>query len=58
MSVLDEAEFARWRSSAERTLDAGAQLATTGSFEWACFLAEAAAQLGVKGVLHGLGEPG
>jgi HEPN domain-containing protein len=56
--VLDEAEFARWRSSAERTLDAGAQLAATGSFEWACFLAEAAAQLGVKGVLHGLGEPG
>jgi hypothetical protein len=26
VSVLDEAEFARWRSSALRTLDAGAQL--------------------------------
>jgi HEPN domain-containing protein len=58
VSVLDGAEFASWRSSAERTLDAGAQLATTGSSEWACFLAEQAAQLGVEGVLHGLGEPG
>lgn len=58
MAVLDEAEFARWRDSATRTRDAASALAAAGSYEWACFLAEQAAQLATKGLLHGLGEPG
>lgn len=56
MTNLDQAEFTRWRAQATRALDT-ALLAETGErFEWACFLAEQAAQLAVKGVLHGLGE--
>lgn len=58
MSVLDGAELAHWRSGAERTLEAPSPLAEAASFAWARFLAEQAAQLGVKGALHGLGEPG
>ena len=57
MSAVDEAEFARWREQAGRTLDT-AELALDGArYEWACFLAEQAAQLAVKGLLHAVGEP-
>lgn len=52
---VDEAEFSRWRAQAGRTLDT-AKLAADGDRpEWACFLAEQAAQLAVKGLLHGVG---
>lgn len=53
---LDLAEFARWRQQADRALDT-ARLAADGDRpEWACFLSEQAAQLAVKGLLHGMAE--
>lgn len=56
MGLLDGDEFDRWRSQAERTM-ATARLAAAGSSHgWACFLYEQAAQLAVKGLLHGVGE--
>lgn len=56
MAELDEDEFDRWRGQADRTLDTVA-LATRGErHEWACFLAEQASQLALKGLLHAIGE--
>jgi HEPN domain-containing protein len=53
---LDEEEFQRWREEADRAL-AGARLqADAGLSNWACFAAEQAAQLALKGLLHGLGR--
>lgn len=53
---LDEDEFRRWRDEADRAL-AGARLqADAGLHNWACFAAEQAAQLAMKGLLHGLGR--
>ncbi len=52
---LDEEEFRRWRAEADRALEAAGREAAGGAHNWACFLAEQAAQLGVKGLLHGLG---
>lgn len=55
-SLLDEAEYERWRGEADRAL-AGARLqADAGLHSWACFAAEQAAQLAVKALLHGLGR--
>ncbi|MDQ6837065.1 MAG: HEPN domain-containing protein [Actinomycetota bacterium] len=56
MGVLDRPEFDRWRSQAGRTLDTAHLVADGGSHGWACFLCEQAAQLGVKGLLHSIGE--
>lgn len=55
MVPLDEHEFDRWRAAAERATGAAAVHVDTGYFEWACFLFEQAAQLAVKGILHGVG---
>jgi HEPN domain-containing protein len=52
---LDEEEFRRWRSEADRALASAEREAAAGAHNWACFLAEQAAQLGLKGLLHGLG---
>jgi len=53
---IDMDEFARWRLAADRALQS-AELQRTGElFNWACFAAEQAAQLAVKGLLHGIGE--
>jgi HEPN domain-containing protein len=53
---LDVEELRRWRDEADRAL-AGARLqADAGLANWACFAAEQAAQLAVKGLLHGLGR--
>src|SRR5688500_8337850 len=53
---LDEEEFRRWRAEGDRAL-AGARLqADAGLHNWACFAAEQAAQLAVRGLLHGLGR--
>lgn len=52
---LDRTEFARWRVAADRALGASAAQAEAGFPEWACFLAEQAAQLALKGLLHGIG---
>lgn len=54
---LDRVEFDRWRAAADRTARAAEVQRNAGFWEWACFLAEQAAQLGVKGLLHGIGAP-
>lgn len=52
---LDRDEFERWSAGAERAMQ-GARLQRDGELHnWACFLAEQAAQLAVKGLLHGIG---
>jgi HEPN domain-containing protein len=52
---LDEEEFDRWRAEADRAFR-GAELQSDGGlYNWSCFLCEQAAQLALKGLLHGLG---
>lgn len=53
---LDVAEFRRWREQADRALETARLAAVGGQPDWACFLAEQGAQLGAKGLLHGIGE--
>jgi HEPN domain-containing protein len=55
-SVFDEEEFERWRAEAEEALRSARVQAGEGISNWACFSAEQAAQLAVKGLLHGLGR--
>jgi len=52
----DEAEFARWRTEADRALHAARVQSAAGLHNWACFAAEQAAQLATKALLHGLGR--
>jgi len=53
---LDAQEFNRWLEQAG-SAQATADLARAGGrHDWACFLDEQAAQLAVKGLLHGIGE--
>jgi len=53
---LDAEEFNRWLEQAG-SAQATADLARAGGrHDWACFLDEQAAQLAVKGLLHGIGE--
>lgn len=51
---VDEEEFGRWREEAERALAGARVQAEAGIHNWACFSAEQAAQLAVKGLLHGM----
>ena len=53
---LDEPEFSRWREEADRALGGAAREAEARNHNWSCFLAEQAAQLAVKALLHGLGR--
>ena len=53
---LDEEEFRRWRLEADRALEGARVQAGAGLHNWACFAAEQSAQLGMKGLLHGLGR--
>ena len=53
---LDEPEFSRWREEADRALGGAAREAKAENHNWSCFLAEQAAQLAVKALLHGLGR--
>lgn len=52
---LDGEEFERWRQQADRAADTAGLARVGGRAEWACFLSEQAAQLGVKALLHGAG---
>jgi HEPN domain-containing protein len=56
MPTLDEEEYRRWREEAARALRGARLQADDGLHNWACFAAEQAAQLAVKGLLHGLGR--
>ena len=53
---VDHDEFGRWRTEADSALRAARLQAEGGLHNWACFLAEQAAQRAVKGALHGLGR--
>ncbi|HEX2043751.1 MAG TPA: HEPN domain-containing protein [Acidimicrobiales bacterium] len=53
--MVDDTEFDRWRAEANEAIETARLAAGGGRFNWACFLAEQAAQLAVKGLLHGLG---
>lgn len=53
--LLDTDEFRRWRKAGAEARDSAAVQAAAGFSQWACFMAEQAAQLWVKGLLHGVG---
>lgn len=53
---IDVEEFRRWREEADRALDSARREASAGTHNWSCFLAEQAAQLALKALLHGLGR--
>lgn len=51
--MVDEREFRRWRGQADGALE----MARVGRHHnWRCFLAEQAAQMAMKALLHGLGR--
>ena len=54
--MLDETEWERWREAAGDALEAARDNAARGWHNWACMIAEQAAQLAVKAVLHGVGR--
>lgn len=53
---LDDPEYLRWRSEADRALEAARVQRAAQLHNWACFAAEQSAQLALKGLLHGIGE--
>jgi HEPN domain-containing protein len=55
--LLDENEFARWIWQAEHNLESAERDAEDGDFAWACFKVQQAAELAVKALLLGLGQP-
>ncbi|CAN5574616.1 hypothetical protein BH23ACT7_BH23ACT7_24690 [soil metagenome] len=56
MPDVDAPEFDRWRTQSGRAFATAVLAAAGDQHEWACFLAEQAAQLAVKGLLHAVGE--
>ncbi len=54
---LDGEELSRWRTEADSALRAAISQVDLGLHNWACFLAEQAGQLSVKGLLAGVGRP-
>lgn len=53
--MLDRPEFERWQEAADDALAGARAQHAAGLHNWACFLAEQAAGLGLKGLLHGVG---
>jgi HEPN domain-containing protein len=53
---VDRPEFERWHEAAADARRAAAVQVAAGMHNWACFLAEQAAQLAIKGLLHGIGS--
>jgi HEPN domain-containing protein len=54
-AVLDRSEYERWREAAAGARRAAEVQAASDIHNWGCFLAEQAAQLAVKSLLHGTG---
>ena len=52
---FDDPEYSRWRDSAEDARSRALDLAAADAHNWVCFLCEQAAQLALKGLLHGVG---
>ena len=55
--LLDESEFVRWMGQAKHNLESAKRDAKERDFSWACFKAKQAAELAVKALLLGLGQP-
>ncbi len=55
MVAYDRPELDRWRRQAQAAFDLAERAATTTP-SWSCFLAEQAAQLALKGLLHAVAE--
>ncbi len=53
--MLDQDEYKRWRQAADEARRGAEVQTSAGLYNWACFLTEQAAQLAVKGLLHGIG---
>lgn len=53
--MLDRPEFERWQEAADDALSGARAQHGAELDNWACFLAEQAAQLALKGLLHGVG---
>jgi HEPN domain-containing protein len=53
--MLDDSEFDRWLTAAREARAAAKLQVGAALYHWACFLAEQAAQLALKGLLHGIG---
>lgn len=53
--MVDESEFRRWRANADAALVGARAQQDAGVHQWACFNCEQAAQLAIKGLLHGAG---
>lgn len=56
--MFDRSEYERWREAAAGAQYSARLQADAGQHNWACFLAEQAAQLAVKALLHGIGAGG
>lgn len=54
--MFDEPEFSRWREEADAAARGARVQGEERLHNWACFLAEQAAHLAVKGLLHGVGH--
>jgi len=54
--LVDADEFGRWRAEADAALRSARLQSEAGPHNWACFAAEQATKLAVKGHLHGLGR--
>ncbi len=56
--MLDASEFTRWREAADVARRSVEVQTRAELHNWGCFLAEQAAHLAVKGLLHGVGAGG
>ncbi|QRF76559.1 HEPN domain protein [Thermoplasmatales archaeon] len=56
MLPLDDQEFERWYSSAEKTLRSALSDHNTAFYNWACFKAQQASEFAVKAYLRGIGS--
>ncbi|MCX7912969.1 MAG: HEPN domain-containing protein [Thermodesulfovibrionales bacterium] len=54
--MIDEKEFFRWFKQAEHNLRSAKSDAKDGSFDWACFKAQQAAEIAIKGLIVSLGK--
>ncbi len=55
--MVDAQEFERWWRQAQHNLASAERDTAAGDFAWACFKAQQAAEMAVKGLLLGLGQP-
>jgi HEPN domain-containing protein len=54
--MIDEKEFLRWFKQAEHNLKSAKSDAKDGSFDWACFKAQQAAEMAIKALIVSFGK--